>query len=450
MKRIVGAGALFGAVVTTALIFGDFSPARGREGGSGGSVTAGTSISVSGSTVSCIAASGVAGGCLTTGSQTIAGAKTFSSALNSTVQVYAPTITATVVAQSVLYTNDDSLATYIEGQRSNTHVQADITLRSKHHRDAGSLVELINGSELNPKTVFQIDPEGQVIAAVGQNDSSGAPAFTDGAGPSGHVALTCAANYLVIKGKLDEIHTLYQQDGGRPYNDGGTDVQVESDGGTYYAYGGRHGNVTALSGPLFSSWLFEWKNGRTQTATDSVAWIDFQGFYGQSHQLTYAQIVAQGAERAVDVQAGQSYYGHAQSALAWAVDKQRWYFWNATELQPIGSPGMFNGYHPGGTAKGAATAIVFQRFTTAVELTRLAQQIVVAGTGAAATFTVDVYDQTTSTVLCVSSATACDAAVANASLSCTTTIAKFDDVLLRINSSACTTGPGINVSAEYL
>ncbi len=70
MKRIVGAGALFGAVVTTALIFGDFAPARGREAGGGTTVTGAAPISVSGGAISCTAASAGVAGCVpATGNQ---------------------------------------------------------------------------------------------------------------------------------------------------------------------------------------------------------------------------------------------------------------------------------------------------------------------------------------------------------------------------------------------
>jgi hypothetical protein len=109
--------------------------------------------------------------------------------------------------------------------------------------------------------------------------------------------------------------------------------------------------------------------------------------------------------------------------------------------------GMLSGYQPV-VAVAAAITITGIRFTSNATLTRLGATNTIAGTGAGSV-TVSVRDVTSATTLCTKTIACTAAAGATTSGSCTGNIAATDDVELRADTSACATGPAMNVVAAF-
>jgi hypothetical protein len=104
-----------------------------------------------------------------------------------------------------------------------------------------------------------------------------------------------------------------------------------------------------------------------------------------------------------------------------------------------------------GISLAAGTVLIQSRFTAPAIFTWLSTTIVTSGSDAAHTFTMDVYDATTSSVVCVSQTIPCNGSPGGAYGGvCNGRIALYDDVSIRINDSACSvTAPILNVAAEY-
>jgi len=98
----------------------------------------------------------------------------------------------------------------------------------------------------------------------------------------------------------------------------------------------------------------------------------------------------------------------------------------------------------------AATVIQDQVFASTAVPVRVSYRIMAAGSDGAHTFTVDVYDNTSSSVLCVTSAQNCNLAVSTVTATCSGSIAAADDIRLRVNTGSCTgTAPQLNEAFEY-
>lgn len=94
--------------------------------------------------------------------------------------------------------------------------------------------------------------------------------------------------------------------------------------------------------------------------------------------------------------------------------------------------------------------LIQSRFLAAASFTQLTPTILVAGADGAHTFTVDVYDLSTATVVCVSAALSCSQPAGTFGVACAASVANTDIVQLRINDGSClTTAPILNVAAEY-
>ncbi len=103
-----------------------------------------------------------------------------------------------------------------------------------------------------------------------------------------------------------------------------------------------------------------------------------------------------------------------------------------------------------GVVLAAGDVIAQSRFTAAATFTRLTTRIVTAGSDGAHTFTVDVFDLTTSAVVCVTGTITCNTAASSVGVACTGTVAIADDVQIRVNDASCTTtAPQMNIAAEY-
>ncbi len=100
---------------------------------------------------------------------------------------------------------------------------------------------------------------------------------------------------------------------------------------------------------------------------------------------------------------------------------------------------------PGGTGA-AATTMLRHRMTRPGRASRLSYTTTAAGTGAGS-FTLELYDVTTTTVLCTRTLGSCTTAGTYSTGSCSNAVwAAFDDIELRVDTSGCTTNPGVSAA----
>lgn len=122
--------------------------------------------------------------------------------------------------------------------------------------------------------------------------------------------------------------------------------------------------------------------------------------------------------------------------------------WMPLAIRTVIPSSHLDGYFPGGVLADA-TAVTQSRFSTAATFNRLTIAIASAGVDGAHNFTADVFDVTTSTVVCVTGAIACNATGVTG-VACSASTAPADDVRLRVNDGSClTTAPTMNIAAEY-
>lgn len=119
----------------------------------------------------------------------------------------------------------------------------------------------------------------------------------------------------------------------------------------------------------------------------------------------------------------------------------------AQHVYPVGN---IAGTMPGLATIAAADAIVIgnQRMYSGGNVQRIGYAGVVGGTGGG-TYTIDVYNNTSAAVECVTGTLACNAGSIGSVDCANASYAAFDDLRIRINCSGCTTCPYVNVNAEY-
>ena len=258
-------------------------------------------ISVSGPEISCTPASNVVGGCLTTGSQYIGGAKHFTSA---------PDFPSAYVSE--LLPLLDGVGIEIQGRRhaGDTGSTADVVLRSLNTRaDVAQVVGVYNsGTE-----VCAINGTGTVVAGLANNNPV---AFQDGNGTSGHITLSSFnGSTFGGYGVLQEHVAKNRQYG---YDAG---LLVE------YPYGGEHGgwelvSATPDGGPREAGWVLFLANGRGR--------FDYNGAY-QQVGMNLADFGQHPRVGISVIGGGTNYLGQSESALMYALDKHRWYFADGTQ-----------------------------------------------------------------------------------------------------------------------
>lgn len=228
--------------------------------------------------ISCAPASGVVGGCLTTGTQDIKGQKNFVDGLWSIGDLY----------MSGAVTGYPGNQLRLFGDRSYADTSAAVVVGNQIDRDGGGVIFAARAGSSRPMTV--ITEEGDVELYCANAAATGKCSFVDATGVSGHIsATTTEANYFAIAGHLGD--PLYVRgygwdaglpDGGNP--DGGA---ANTDGGNlylwYYPYGGRHGDVTVLSktpNQYSNAWVFQTKT----EGTDDWFFVQRNGGFGQANQ----------------------------------------------------------------------------------------------------------------------------------------------------------------------
>lgn len=330
---------------------------------SGSSVTGTAPISVSGGVVSCIPASNVAGGCLTTGAQEIGGYKTFKAGGQAddiwqcTAQfprtvgdfsTYASQINyyGVMVGHAPVMPTFDGESLTLMGSRSLNDPAADVILTPARYRDAGGFFTVLDYPGAGGQ-VFSIAANGDVkfgpaprYLANHLTEPAWEGSLQDLSGLSGHIALKSSPNlYLAIGSYLQDNHAAINTDGGCPLYDGGTWVVqtggtgVGADGGvcaTYYSYAGNHGDVTIIPhGPHVGGWLLEVKNPVTGTATDTKFVIDPNGGMVQPSAMHRSSFPTEAVGFLTSI--GQFSYGVAPSTMYYAndVNEQRWFWFDA-------------------------------------------------------------------------------------------------------------------------
>lgn len=239
--------------------------------------------------------------------------------------IVAPYVYASTWSQGEAFTSGTvGRETKLLGMRTPLDPGSDVRVTTYFRRDAGSLFEVSNQDQKR----MTVTPAGTVVGGIGQTSATTGndPSFACGSGESGYPCLAAPSGmYLVIRSGLDTNHDAIEPNRERPIPDGGSWVQTEPDGGTYYAYAGRHGGITFKTlTPMHGGWLTNWENPRTQGGfSDKVAFVDHIGGYGHGHGYSLAQLRAFGPETLVMTSLGQFYYGTRESTLNYAFDKHR-------------------------------------------------------------------------------------------------------------------------------
>lgn len=298
---------------------------------------------VDGGAVSCASASASSGGCLTAGDQTVAGIKRFndvvvgngSYACNSKFGCGFQTTSGITVGAPIGPVLDGQ-SLRLMSTRAFGDPGAGVIVESDHFRDAGSYFA-VNCGHPNNVPAFAVLNSGDVtwspcpLADGTSNPSLSAGTLTHGNAASGAVALQSYAGlYLTTQGRNAENHAGRLAGGSRPVPDGGFWIQVETDGGAYFAYAGLHGNHThSTSEPLYGGWLAEWRNPwPNQGATR--AFIDVNGGFGQLHGLTFVNFPQCPGFTLIVNGGGQYFYGAIRGTLLYADDTEHWYLCKST------------------------------------------------------------------------------------------------------------------------
>jgi len=421
-------------------------------GGGGGIVYDGAApITVTGTTIGCVAASGVVGGCVTTGAQTFAGNKTFSG--TQTYEAQIDVQASSVVRGSWLYLDGagGGLHQHLSsngsfqfiGSRSLADVAAEFRIDGTRARTTGAFFSLFNSAA---DSLGSVDVRG-VYTLAGPEGAEPFAQLVDGTGVAGHVTITTTPGQaVVIAGKFNAPDspewTATLTDGGRTV-----------DGG-YYEYAGRHGELTVTASyGRDAGMLLDLRNPQSGNGaiTDLKMYVDVWGGMGQLGGQTLAQF-AECPLNTVITTFGQYIYGQNPSTLMWARDKERWYMCTASGWIPVGSPGHISGFTPGGAlvATGATTVLGQTRMYAPALWQRITVIPLLAGAGGG-TYTVRVWDNTTSTQICITSPLNCNTTTFH-SIDCAQGPTNmFDDVRIEADTSGCDAlgSPMLNVTAEY-
>lgn len=306
----------------------------------------GLPIYYDGGTLTCAPASASSGGCLTGGTQEIGGFKIFKFVIagtyNHPVDPAAGLYDSAqfdygVALGAPLHPLLDNSQVTIEGTKQVTDEGTGVVIASSHYRDAGFYFAINAGYPVN-SPFFSVSSNGDVnfgpprLSSGSADNSQTAGVLTDNSGVSGHIALQPSPkNYLASRGRLGENHDAVEPGGGRPWADGGQWVRTESDGGTYYAYAGYHGDhVFTSSTARYGGLLAEFKNPQAGAATDTKAFITPYGGFGQGHALTRAGFPPCPGT-AIITSLGQFFYGAYESEQLYAFDEHRWHYCDGTQ-----------------------------------------------------------------------------------------------------------------------
>lgn len=332
----------------------------------------------------------------------------------------------------------------LRDSRAAADIGSSFSLTTTNIRTAGYLVQ-VNNQATN---YFSLDTRGNLYL-------NGGGTFVDNSGISSHVSITSAADFgVVAMGRHTEQVTDYQPDGGRPAADGGTWVQTLPDGGTYYFHASHHGEFVAeTSGPMYGGWLAEFHNGLTGTATDARAFIDYNGGFGQLGGLSRSQF-GTCPEQSVPSTGGTLEFEQGESTIMYGIAEHEWFWCNGTNWQPFANdtttvhftamPGSASGWYQGTLFGHGISVVRPMRLQYAIAANQVAGRVgfyvSVAGT-TGGTFSVELFDTTTSASLCAKSSISCTTAIGDVSAACPGGVghaAAGDDLVLRIDTTNCT------------
>lgn len=263
---------------------------RKVDGGSVGTAySAGTYVTIVDDAIGCTAASAAAGGCLTAGTQDVAGQKNFQAGLWSIGDIYTSAAILGYPGHQV----------QVFGARSYGDTAASVVFGNQVVRDGGGSIAAFRAGMVNDMVL--ITEEGNVSLSCGNAATTGECSFVDATGVSGHISMKAVSGgELALKGDIG--NPLYTQgfgwdgglaDGGNPDGGGSRGPNPDAgptwpDGGTLfwvaYPYGGRHGDLTVVAGipnaqsqswvlqtknPDNNDWFFIQRNGAFGSATDA-------------------------------------------------------------------------------------------------------------------------------------------------------------------------------------
>lgn len=133
----------------------------------------------------------------------------------------------------------------------------------------------------------------------------------------------------------------------------------------------------------------------------------------------------------------------------WIYDSTNnvWRFSDGSSWLAVAKEFLASAYFPAGiTPASAITTTIWNTIKPGL-LKQINALIVTPGTGAG-TFTVDVYDVSGTTQLCVTGTQACNASAGSSlSVNCSVAMTAGNQFSIRVNDSGCTTGPALNLNA---
>lgn len=221
----------------------------------------------------------------------------------------------------------DGAATIITGRRYASDPAPGVIVSSERTLSAGGYF----GVSTPCGQVFSVNHNGDVTSgpALDENCTQATDVlhrgmFVVGNTASGAVGMQSAPGaYLTLEYRLAEQCAILA-DGGRPFDDGGTEVQTMSDAGTCVAYAGRHGGVTVtssvaqLQGLMFSTENHGAYGGSTKF------YVHATGAYGQANGLLRSQFPTCPSPLAM-TSLGQFYPGVPPGAHTYAADEDKQY-----------------------------------------------------------------------------------------------------------------------------
>jgi hypothetical protein len=307
----------------------------------------------------------------------------------------------------------------------------------------------------NGLPVARITVDGTVFG--GSQYSASSFEVSSGRG-SGAVALRAASEqYLVLQGRLGDNVSAVMVDGGKPPYDGGSWVGQFSDGGTYYYYGGLHGDIGLVPSANRQGGLIVQVQNTPLVGGASSWFIDPWAGFGIISGLQRADFPPLVTNIATSL--GQYFFGTFESTWRYAVDTHNWYYHDGTDYAQVVTsrnslnliaPSTMSAYYDGQTI-GTGTVVMETRMGLVVTGVSLAFTPTKAGADGAHTFTVEAFNRSSGTQLCVTGNIACNVAAGVVTrVACSTaTVLAADDIDLRVNDVNCITVSLGNISWVY-
>lgn len=237
-----------------------------------------------------------------------------------------------------VFPNANGLSLNLEGRR--TDDVANVVVRASHWVDGGIIFAVQNSRPCQDSTPlltisdYQIGFGGALDGPTCDSPSDGfAGALVHNAGHAGSFAMYRGAqDSLTLGGNLQGLNYALLEDGGHPnpanYSAGA--VHTLSDGGTAFEWAGFHGAIQLATKDYQPRGLLVTFDNSNHPVYDHRAFIDFNGGYGQSNQLSKSQWPV-GNSMNVVTTLGQFYPNVLESTMYYDFDSStddghKWYW----------------------------------------------------------------------------------------------------------------------------